>query len=437
MGSMSIDGLASGLNTTQLVSQLMQVEAIPQTQLKAKVASTNKVITALQGLNTRLASLVTAGEKLANSKTWSALKATSSDASVAVSTAAGASAGTLTFDVLKVAQAHSEASGEIAWADDRQPDTSVTTTLNLNRGGTTTAISVQSDDPRALAAAVNDADAGVRATAIQVRPGVYRLQLSSTETGTATAFSFDIDGVASNTVRQGQDAELSLGGDFTVRSSTNTFTNVLSGTTFTVSKPVTGASIAVESDHGAITAAASALVGSLNTVLQEIQSQTRAPVQGTTTTAGTLIGNSTVRQVTQSLLSAASGAIGDDLVASTGLQITRGGTVTFDEAKFNELVATDPARTQALVTALANQIAAVAKDASKPTDGSISQLITSRQGTVRDLDTQIESWDRRLELRESALKRQFSALEVALSNMQSQSTWLAGQLAGLMSNSKS
>ncbi len=52
MGPMSIDGLASGLNTTQLIAQLMQVEAIPQTQLKATVASTNKVITALQGLNT-------------------------------------------------------------------------------------------------------------------------------------------------------------------------------------------------------------------------------------------------------------------------------------------------------------------------------------------------------------------------------------------------
>ena len=44
-------------------------------------------------------------------------------------------------------------------------------------------------------------------------------------------------------------------------------------------------------------------------------------------------------------------------------------------------------------------------------------------------------WDVRLDLRKTALQRQFSGLEVALGKMQQQSSWLAGQLAGLSSYS--
>ena len=40
-------------------------------------------------------------------------------------------------------------------------------------------------------------------------------------------------------------------------------------------------------------------------------------------------------------------------------------------------------------------------------------------------------WDTRLELRRSGLEKQFSNLEVALGKMKQQSSWLAGQLAGL------
>ena len=37
MGSMGIDGIVSGLDTTSLINSLMQVEAMPQTLLKQKV----------------------------------------------------------------------------------------------------------------------------------------------------------------------------------------------------------------------------------------------------------------------------------------------------------------------------------------------------------------------------------------------------------------
>jgi len=51
--------------------------------------------------------------------------------------------------------------------------------------------------------------------------------------------------------------------------------------------------------------------------------------------------------------------------------------------------------------------------------------------TISSLNDQVSEWDVRLELRRTALQKQFSGLEVALGKMQQQSSWLAGQLAGL------
>ena len=51
--------------------------------------------------------------------------------------------------------------------------------------------------------------------------------------------------------------------------------------------------------------------------------------------------------------------------------------------------------------------------------------------TVKGLNEQVSQWDVRLDLRRSALQKQFAGLEVALGKMQQQSSWLAGQLAGL------
>jgi len=62
-------------------------------------------------------------------------------------------------------------------------------------------------------------------------------------------------------------------------------------------------------------------------------------------------------------------------------------------------------------------------------------LINRRNAAITGLNEQVASWDVRLDLRKTALERQWSALEVSLSKLQSQSSWLSGQLAGLPSSS--
>lgn len=66
--------------------------------------------------------------------------------------------------------------------------------------------------------------------------------------------------------------------------------------------------------------------------------------------------------------------------------------------------------------------------------GSITSAIAGRRTENAAIDAQIDNWDMRLALKEAALRKQFSGLERALGNLKNQSSWLAGQLAGLSSD---
>ena len=102
MATASIGGLASGLDTASIISQLMQLEALPQTQLKSRVTTEQTKLTALQSLNSRLAALATSADALAHPSgstpsVWDGLKATSSNSAVTVT--ASSSAGPASYSV--------------------------------------------------------------------------------------------------------------------------------------------------------------------------------------------------------------------------------------------------------------------------------------------------------------------------------------------------
>lgn len=86
---------------------------------------------------------------------------------------------------------------------------------------------------------------------------------------------------------------------------------------------------------------------------------------------------------------------------------------------------------------VAARLTAVADSATDAEAGSLTLAAQGRSNLVRDLNARIEDWDARLALRRSALVRQFSAMETALSGLKSQSSWLAGQIAGLPTTSSS
>ncbi|WP_273652283.1 flagellar filament capping protein FliD [Cellulomonas fimi] len=452
MATMGIDGLVSGLQTTDLINQLMQVEAAPQALLKSKQTATTSLVTALQSLNTKVSSLKDAATKAATATSWGATKATASATSVTATTTTGSTPTELTFRV--DALAASQVSLTPAYGT--LPAAGSTLTFKAP-DGTLTEVVVGAD-AAATARAITASKAGVNAVAVTAG-GTTRLQLTSAESGEAHAFEVfagtkaEVEGstataVALTETRAAKDAEITLwagiaGAEQTVTSSTNTFSDVLAGTSITVSKveadPVT---LTVSRDTAALTSLASGLVGSLGVVLSEITSRTATSTttdsDGRTVISGGLFsGDSAVRGLRQQLQSAASYPVDGVSPSEVGITIGRDGTFTFDEKKFQAALTADPDKVQRVVSGLAQRVADVAGEASDKVDGTLTRKITGQQDLVKSLGTQIDAWDRRLELRREGLQKTYSALEVTLSNLQSQSSWLAGQLSSLSASSSS
>jgi len=436
----SLDGLASGLDTTALISSIMQVDAIPQTLLKNKSSDIQSMVSALQGLNSKVAALATQATAAAKPGALDLYSATTSSDKVVAATTAAATAGSIDFQVNTLAQSQVTVTNKVVgWPY---------TTMTINSGGqayTVTPLTSSLDD---VVTAVNAAGAGVTASKVSVGGGEFRLQFAATKSGSAGAFTISDAGTTFTDVKTAQDAEIALwpgtAAAQTVKSSTNTFADLLPGVSVTA-KEVTGApvTLTVARDDAGITKLASNLVDGVNGIFSLIASKSAVSsttnTSGTTTSAGVFAGDSTVRSVNQSILSAASLPVGTPPTSPSeiGISITKTGSMEFDATKFGAALAADPAGTAAKVQEIAGRIAAAATAVSDKYDGTLTKSITGQQSEVRDLADRISDWDTRLASRKATLQRTYSGLEVALSNMKAQQSWLTSQLAGLSSGSSS
>jgi flagellar hook-associated protein 2 len=413
---------------------------LPQTLLKNKSYDVQSMVTALQGLNSKVAALATQATAAAKPGALDLYTATTSSDKVVATTTASAKAGSIDFQVNKLAQTQVTVTDKVVgWPY---------TTMTINSGGQTYTITPLTSSLDDVVNSVNAAGAGVTASKVSVGGGEFRLQFSATKSGSAGAFTISDAGTAFTDVKTAQDAEIALWPGTTaaqtVKSSTNTFTDLLPGVSISA-KEVTPApvTLTVSRDDAGITKVASDLVDGVNGIFSLVASKsavsTTTNTSGTTTSAGAFAGDSTVRSVNQSILSAASLPVGTPPKSPSeiGISITKTGTMEFDGKKFAAALAADPAGTAAKVQEIAGRIATAATAASDKYTGTLTTTITGQQSEVRDLADRISDWDTRLASRQATLKSTYSALEVALSNMKAQQTWLSSQLAGLSTGSSS
>lgn len=428
----TVDGLITGMSTTELIAQLMQVEAQPQTALKTKVSTEQKVIGAYQSINGRMAALRTAAEVLTKATNWQAAKASSSSDAVTATATDAAIAGDITFDVKRLASAH---------VVTLSPDAlgAITSGAGLDiRIGTADPvhIDVGTNTAAGAAAAINAKAMGVRASVVNTDDGPV-VQLSAAQTGAAAAFTVDGYAQTPDIVRPGVDAQIQVGdpdaGGYTVSSGTNAFTGVLPGVTFTATRVQAGVTVTATSDTGKLADRMQSLVDSANAALTDIGSQTA--YDAGTRSGKPLAGNFTVRQLEQGLLSSVSnGAATYGSYKQLGVALDRSGKLTFDRTAFLAAYQADPGKTQTAVeTGLASRLATVAKTATDTTTGTLTLAIQGRTNAVKSLNDQIGGWDVRLTTRQSALQRQYANLEVALGKLKSQSSWLSGQISSMPS----
>ncbi|MEV6344521.1 flagellar filament capping protein FliD [Actinoplanes sp. NPDC051851] len=458
MSSSSVDGLVSGLQTTSMIAQLMQVEAAPQTRLKTKVATAENTVAAYQSVNTKLAAMTTAGSSLSSLSSWRQVKATSSSTSVSATATSSltSAAGATTFDVISTAKTQVTTTQYAAGSTDIT-DGSGSISIILGSGTPVTIDNLTDTTPAGIAFAINSASgAGVRAGVVTTSNGDSVLQLTSMKPGTANAFTITGLSGTANVVSAAADAKIRVGsvdsngdltaGSYEVTSNSNTFTGLLNGVSITVTKPETGVTITAENDVDSIASKMQALVDAANGVLTEVADQTA--YNATTKKGSTLTGDFMVRNISQTLLSAVSGGLTYDnpkydstqavsdsnpktisfgSLAKMGIQLNSSGQLTFDADKFKTAYADDPVAIQKAGIGLGDTFKALAK---KQSD-SVTSIITGRNNDIDSLNAQIDDWDTRLAARKLTLQKTYSNLESSLGSLKNQSTWLSGQLAGL------
>ena len=464
MVTLGVDGLASGLDTTSIISSLMKVEAKPQDLLKTQLYATQAKATAYRAVNTRFDAIRTAAEALTASSLSAAQTASSSTSSVTASATTAATAkGRVTFDVVQVASTQEVLSNRVfssttasVTGDGAQPSWPIQV-IDANGQVTDTIVVPAGSSLADVADLISTSGYGLNATVVKVGAGQYRLKISADTAGSDGAFRIgltnddgSVDETAYTETSPARGAIVDIGGGFTASSPTNTFADLIPGTSITVSKVEYGATVAVGSDSSAVTAKVKALVDAVNGALGVIKGYTQSTAGAAT---ATLQGDRALVQLTDRVLGAVSSAIGGKSAATIGLQLNRDGTISFDAAAFTAKLATDPVAvatvlsgtaasttggvTTPAVDGVAAKLAALAKVASDSSTGTLVQLAKGRDNLADSLQDRIDAFDIRLEARRATLTKQFTALETALNTIKNQSSWLSSQIGQLYNPNKS
>jgi len=185
-GELSIDGLISGFNTTQIVDAIMAAERRPIALLQDRQEQANAELAAIRALNTQLLALQSAAQALTRPLAFQGKTVSVSDTDILSATAGSSAAtGTYRLTVNSLARAHQLASQGFA-------DTDTTTVgtgeiqVQVGDGDTTTIeITTANNTLAGVRDAINAADAGVTATIINDGSEAYpyRLVLTADDTG--------------------------------------------------------------------------------------------------------------------------------------------------------------------------------------------------------------------------------------------------------------
>ncbi|MCB2201376.1 flagellar filament capping protein FliD [bacterium] len=196
MPGLSIDGISSGLNTTEIIDAIMQVERLPAAYMEQQVAEKTNLVSTYKAFQAKLLALQTEARKLSRSSTFESTSLSVSDDTYLSATASGrVGAGAYDFQVKSLARNHQIASQGFS---DQAAAMFGTGTITIGVGDAVTELVTIDSGNNSLTGirdAINKADAGVRASIINdgSSSNPYRLVLTSEKTGVKNKINFTAD----------------------------------------------------------------------------------------------------------------------------------------------------------------------------------------------------------------------------------------------------
>jgi flagellar hook-associated protein 2 len=461
MAGVSLSGLASGVDTSGIVDQLMALERQSITRLGYRSAAVTGQQNALKEVASKLATLKTAALELKSTDTWKQTQtAESSDpARVAVAMTGGAGIGGHSIQVDRLASSAQRGFSFSPGAG----------SLSISYGTgdpKTITVPIEADDSLSqIADAINAKGAGpVVAAIVKNGAGEDRLVLSSRKTGSESDFTVSGAGILNEDASYATaslanlDALYRLDGGAQVPSKTNTLENLLPGlrvtlkgvtsspATVNVTEPTLDRT-AVKDKVKAFVAAYNAVVDTANTKLTE--KPIASPASEFQAGLGQLFGDTGVRSMVSALRNEMTKIVDDagiNDLADLGITIPRStgassadgkaGRIVLDEAKLTTALESDWSAVSDFFSGFAGKVETFVK-AQTGGSGVIDERLKSSTRNLDRIKDQVEKTNERLDAKEKRMRAQFQAMELAMQQSQTQQAWLTGQLAALNTSTSS
>jgi flagellar hook-associated protein 2 len=443
-GSLQITGLASGLDTNQIITEEMSIYQQPVTHLQNQqngLTAMNKQLTSIQQELQTLSSDALAVGDPTLFKTQQSV--TSSDPTRMTATSAtGAGVGGYQVSVSQLANSAQATYGFTSpTSDDNITINGSAYTINAGESIQDFVDSINSDQSGTVFAAATNSGTVV---------------FSSRATGASSAVAVtDVSGTGALSLQSskpGQDAEFSVDGT-PGSSASNTVTNAIGGVTLTLtgvtttSGPVTVNVGAPAPNSTSISNAINTFVTQYNKVIGDIQTQLAQHPSSTDPTQGTLFGDPGLQDLLTSMRSmmftAGSGlptgaATMDDIGVSTGATTGNGavsqsalsGDLTLNATTLTNMLQSNASGVKSILGRWSSSFVNIADNAADP-GGTIASRIGGDNTQISNLGNRISSMQSALTDKQNFLVQEFAQLEAALSSNQSLSTSLTSQLASL------
>jgi len=468
--SITFSGLATGLDTDSIITQLMELERAPITRLETKKTEATERLEAYAQFKTTLDDLKSAVSAMTLTSQVRSTSVSLSDSAPFTATSANASSGSYNIAVKQLAQVQKTISD--GWAS--QTDALLGTgTFTLTNGTENTVINVDATNNSlsGLAAAINEqsGDTGIKATLINDGSATpYRLVLTGADSSTSFSVSSNLlaaDGItpisfATTQTQTAQQAKVMVDG-IEVVSSSNTISGAISGVTLNLSgvsdiataDPLTYSTtlLEVKPDTSALKEKLTTFVTSYNKTMEWILSGYEefggtAPDDDPETEdllGSVLRGDATIQGVKrglQSILSTVINTSGSmNVLSELGITTQLDGTLLQDNTTMDEALANN---FEDVVKLLAGEDSTdgIMKEFNyfllEQTNSSTGMYAIKKQNydnNIDRLDTQIANMEPRMEAREASLRAQYSAMETLVSGLNSQGSFLTQQME-LLSN---
>lgn len=437
MANITFGGLATGMDTGSIVSELMKIERQPLERLEREKSYLNNRLDAFKSFDTKLDELQSFFKDFDSSSDLRAFTATAAtEEFFTLSASSSAVGGSFQVEVQNLAQVQKDVS--VGYADKNAEDfTAGTITING------TDITVEANDSLAdIAEKINSANTGDSATGVSasiINDGStngYRIVLTGKDaetTFTATASGVSSGGTAL-TFANTQPAELAtiVVDGITITNKNNTFTEAIPGVTLSLMKendPGVATNISVETNNQGIKDKINGFVEKYNDILQFIEDQSDADW-------GRDSGFQGVRRSLQNLLVTNTGVSGQmKYLVDIGIETDQlTGKISVDETKLDELITDNLDDIENLflgedgIDGISTLFSNYLDGITDSTNGLLAAKEKSTEMGVRSLDTNIERMELRLEQRERMLNAQFAAMEQLVSGMNSTASYLSQQM---------